>query len=403
TPTPTPTPTPAPTELTDIDGHWAEPFVRALFDRQLVSGMGDGTFKPDAPITRAGFAALLAKAFDRPLQNPAKTFLDVPPDFWGYDAITEVTRMGFITGFPNNTFRPGQNVTRLQVLLALNSGLDLSGGNLNLLSLFRDGSQVAPWAASAVANATEAEIVVNYPDVRQLNPMTQASRAEVAVMVYQALVNEGSLPAIDSPYIVKPTSTPAPSFSDIENHWAKEFVVGLSGKGIINGFPDGTFRPDTKMTRAQYAAVLATAFDPRPKRATTTFQDVPRGFWAHDAIQKTYQGGFLSGFSENTFGPGLNVTRLQILLSLVNGQDLSGGSAMLLNRYNDRDEIPTWAEAAVATATQKQLVVNYPDLDRLYPDRDATRAEVVAMVYQALREAGKWDLPAVDSPYIVTA
>jgi parallel beta-helix repeat protein len=403
TPTPDPTPTPTPTELTDIKGHWAEPFIQALFDRQLVSGMGDGTFKPNAPITRAGFAALLAQAFDKPLTESAKTFTDVPSNFWGRDAITKVTRMGFISGFPNNTFRPGDNVTRLHVLLALNAGLGLSEGNQNHLNFYTDKSQIPGWATAAVAKATDAKLVVNYPSLRYLRPMLDATRADVAVMVYQALVQEDNFPVIESPYLVNAEATDVPKFSDIEGHWAKDFIVELASKGVINGLPDGTFRPDKKMTRAEYAALLATAFDPRPERATVKFQDVPSSHWAKAAIDKTYEGGFLSGFSETTFGPNLNVQRLQVLLSLVNGLDLSGGSAELLNQYDDRDQIPTWAEPAVATATQKQFVVNHPDVRKLHPDQDATRADVAAMVYQALKDANKWNLSGINSDYIVTA
>ena len=406
TPTPTPTPTPSPTpptELTDIKGHWAEPFIQALFDRQLVSGMGDGTFRPETPINRAAFAALLAQAFDKPLAQPAKSFTDVASTFWGAQAINKVTRMGFISGFPNNTFRPGDNVTRLQVLLALNAGLGLSEGNQNHLSFYTDKNQIPEWATAAVAKATDAKLVVNHPSVRQLRPMIDATRAEVAVMVYQALVQEDNFPVIESPYLVNAEATDVPKFSDIEGHWAKDFIVELASKGVINGLPNGTFQPDKKMTRAEYAALLSTAFDPRPQRPAVKFQDVPSGHWGKAAIDKAYTGGFLSGFSETSFGPNLNVQRLQVLLSLVNGLDLSGGSADLLNRYDDRDQVPTWAQPAVATATQKQFVVNYPDVKRLHPEQDATRAEVAAMVYQALKDANKWDLSGVNSDYIVTA
>jgi hypothetical protein len=53
-----------PKTLTDIKGHWAEPFIQALFDKGLISGFKDGTFKPDAKMSRAEYAALLVKAFN---------------------------------------------------------------------------------------------------------------------------------------------------------------------------------------------------------------------------------------------------------------------------------------------------------------------------------------------------
>jgi hypothetical protein len=53
-----------PKSLSDIKGHWAESFIQALFDKELISGFSDGTFKPDAKMTRAEYAALLVKAFN---------------------------------------------------------------------------------------------------------------------------------------------------------------------------------------------------------------------------------------------------------------------------------------------------------------------------------------------------
>jgi hypothetical protein len=61
---PKPDPDPDPKALSDIKGHWAEPFIQGLFDKGLISGFNDGTFKPDDKMTRAQYAALLVKAFN---------------------------------------------------------------------------------------------------------------------------------------------------------------------------------------------------------------------------------------------------------------------------------------------------------------------------------------------------
>ncbi len=155
------------------------------------------------------------------------------------------------------------------------------------------------------------------------------------------------------------------------------------------------------MTRAQYAALLVKAFNPPAKRAAANFKDVPQDFWGFNAIQQAYRGQFLSGFPDNTFRPSQNIQRVQVMVSLVNGIGLSGGVANALDAYNDRTTIPDYAKDEVATATQKSLVVNHPNLKQLNPTRDATRAEVAAMVYQALVDAGR--VAAIDSPYVVTA
>jgi parallel beta-helix repeat protein len=398
TPTASPSPTPAPPSgLSDIGGHWAAAFIQALLDKGLISGFQDRTFKPEASITRAEYAAIVAKTFNVPLVREAASFTDVPSTFWGYNAIVKANRMGFISGFPDGTFRPAQNLTRVQALLSIVSGLGLQGSYPDdLLGAYSDRAQIPSYATNAVATATGSKLVTNYPQRDRLNPMRDITRAEVVAFVYQALVYRNEAKAIDSPYIV--LAEPSSQFSDIANHWAKDFILGLANKGLISGFQDGTFRPDTTMTRAQYAALLATAFDPPVKRSAGNFTDVPTTFWGYEAIQKVYQGEFLSGFSPTTFVPQANIQRLQAIVSLVNGLGLSGGVEAVLLRYADAGELPNWAKSAVVTATHKRLVVNYPTLDRLKPLQDATRAETAAMVYQGLVAVGK--LPGILSSYI---
>ena len=197
-----------------------------------------------------------------------------------------------------------------------------------------------------------------------------------------------------------PTPTPSSSLTDISGHWAAEFIQVLFDQGIISGFPDRTFKPNVTMTRAQYAALVVKAFNPHAKRDATTFKDVPESYWAFAQIQQAYRGGFISGIPDKTFRPNQNVQRVQVIASLVTGLGLTGGTQTVLNAYKDRAAIPNYAKDQMATATQQRLVVNYPTLQQLNPTRDATRAEVAALVYQALvntkREA------AINSPYIVT-
>ncbi len=206
------------------------------------------------------------------------------------------------------------------------------------------------------------------------------------------------IPIPDAP---KPAPTPTPgNLTDIKGHWAAAFIQELVRQGILNGFPDRTFRPDTNMTRAQFAAVVTRAFNPPAKRPAIKFIDLSETFWAYSAIQQAYQGEFLSGFPNRTFRPTENLKRAQAIVSLVNGLGLVGGADTELNAYDDSAAIPKYAKDEIATATQKHMVVNFPKLRQLRPNSDATRAEIAAIVYQALVDAGR--LAAIASPYIVT-
>lgn len=115
----------------------------------------------------------------------------------------------------------------------------------------------------------------------------------------------------------------APSFSDVQNHWAQPFIEALAARDIIRGFPDGTFRPDLPVTRAQFAAIVNQAFPQAPVRSPIQFADVPVSHWAYNAIQQAYQIGFLQGYPNNIFSPEQNIPRAQVLVSLTNGLNFS--------------------------------------------------------------------------------
>jgi len=400
TPSPTPTPTPAPSSLSDVRGHWAETFIQGLISRNLISGFPDGTYKPEAPITRAQYASIVAKAYDLPLKQSATNFSDVPQNFWALDSITKSNRMGFIAGFPDGTFRPGQNLTRVQALVSLVNGLGLTGGTPSVIGVYSDRAEIPSYATDSVATATQKRVVVNHPNLAQLRPSMDITRAEVAALVYQSLVATNRAPAIASAFIVDPDVSIA-IFPDVSQHWAKDFVLGLASQNFIKGFADGSFQPDAPMTRAQYAAIVAKAFNPAPKRDAFKFPDVAADFWAKPMIDQAYRAGFISGFPDGTFKPNQNVTRLQLVLSLASGFSLPPGDVSVLNLYDDRSAIPQNVLDRVAAATQERIIVNYPNVRQFSPNRDATRAEVSAMVYQTLARDGR--VASLNSPYIANA
>lgn len=194
-------------------------------------------------------------------------------------------------------------------------------------------------------------------------------------------------------------------FPDLANHWAKDFIQGLRSRGIVSGFPDGSFRQNKEMSRAEYAAILNKAFDLPPIRPYEAFVDFSPHYWAAGAIQKAYEAGFLSGFPNRQFRPLDLVTRVQVLVSLTNGLKIAevleaGKNAKpLAEIYDDAADIPNYARDEIEVATRAGLVANYPNLKRLNPNQAATRAEVAAFIYQALVFLGR--VPAIESEFIL--
>lgn len=183
----------------DVQGHWAASFIQALAEQDIIRGFGDGSFRPEQPVTRAQFAAIIQKAFPQSrIRNPIQ-FADVPASHWAYNAVQTAYGIGFLQGYPGGTFNPEQNILRAQVLVALSSGLKLTSAaspTTVLNNYFQDASAIPSYALGQVAAAAEKGIAVNYPNPAFLNPNNVATRAEVAAFVYQALVNAGQLPPL---------------------------------------------------------------------------------------------------------------------------------------------------------------------------------------------------------------
>lgn len=201
-----PAPAIAQTTFPDVPaGYWAEPFIQALVARGVIAGFPeDGTFRPEEPVTRAQFAAMINRAFNRPVVRQPVNFADVPAGYWGAEAIQRAYTTGFMAGYPGNVFRPNENIPRAQVLVSLANGLNYASSAPveNVLAVYSDAGTIPGFARPSIAAATERRMVVNFPDVQVLSPNRTATRAEVAAFIYQALVSTGQVAAIPSPYIV---------------------------------------------------------------------------------------------------------------------------------------------------------------------------------------------------------
>ena len=197
-----------PVKFSDVpDKYWARPFIVALVDRKIFTDFTDNKFRPDEPMTRAELARLIQRMSDQePIRKPID-FKDVNDNSPVAPAIDHTVKTGYLKGYPNNEFRPDKNIPRLEVIAALASGLNLkrSAKASKTLQIYTDRTKVPKWAVDKVAAATEAGIVVNHPKRALLQPNRTATRAEVAVMIYQAMAKKGQVPAKASEYVVKPS------------------------------------------------------------------------------------------------------------------------------------------------------------------------------------------------------
>ncbi len=209
------------TKFNDVQGHWAQPCIERLAQQRIINGYPDGSFKPNALVTRAEFAAMLDTAFpDVTEVRTGGKFADVPTNYWASQAIRKAYQKGFVAGYPGGVFNPTQNIPRVQALVSLSSGLKYVPTQPALETLngaFTDIAAIPEYSRSAIAAATEKQLVVNYPNVRTLNPNQLASRADVAAFLCQASGTTGMVP---SQYIAKAgTPTPDNSKAELRGVW----------------------------------------------------------------------------------------------------------------------------------------------------------------------------------------
>lgn len=182
-PAPIPTPIPVPkVELTDIKGHWAEASILKLVETGAISGYPDKTFKPNNNITRAEFATVLVKAFDLEAKT-GKVFADTA-NHWAKDAIATAAAYGIVSGYSADTFGPNDLITREQMaaMIVKAAGLDTALTSKD----FTDSQSISAWAVDAVNTAAEKEIISGYPD-NSFRPQGKATRAEAVTVIVNAL------------------------------------------------------------------------------------------------------------------------------------------------------------------------------------------------------------------------
>lgn len=184
-------------------------------------------------------------------------------------------------------------------------------------------------------------------------------------------------------------------FADMADHWAKAAVNDMGSRMIVGGFGDGLFHPDQDMTRAEFAAIIVRALGLKPEQGKAPFRDVIATDWYSAFIQTAATYGLLNGFADGTFRPEDNITREQAMTIIAKAMKISGlknklaagDPADLLNSYADAQRIAAWAAGSVADNVQAGIVTG-KNGNRLDPKSYVTRAEAAVMVRNLLIKSG---------------
>lgn len=187
-------------------------------------------------------------------------------------------------------------------------------------------------------------------------------------------------------------------FSDVKSdNWAYQAVSSMSERNVVNGYEDGSFRPNDSISREEFAKMIANTFSlDLSVTQAVYYKDVPSTRWSYPYISATkeYITGYYPPKGKSFFDPGADATREDVATALVKIMDLSTDD--FGSHFKDENKISPKLKDYVNVAADNNLISGYPD-GTFRPLNPISRSEVAALLYRAIKGIGKADTP--DTPY----
>lgn len=168
--------------------------------------------------------------------------------------------------------------------------------------------------------------------------------------------------------------------TDIQGHWAQSTVSEWVYNGYIIGYPDGTFRPDNTITRAEFVVLANKSFG-NTNTAVINFSDVKVTDWFYGEIGRAMAAFYITGYEDGTFRPEAQVSRQEAAVMVARLLKL-GATASTIN-FIDMAEFPSWSSGHIGAVVAKGVMSGYPDMT-FQPNKALSRAEAVILLDGAL-------------------
>jgi hypothetical protein len=176
----------------EIQGHWAQSDIQRMANKLIVNGTADGTFDPNRTVTRAEFVAMLVRALGLAEKPQLSSYSDVGPnEVWYAGAIGAASAIGLIEGYADGSFRPDATVTREQVAVMLGRAVryagELPSQDASALERFADHAQVSEWAKGSAADLLATGMIEGVGKAA-FAPQAFATRAQSTVLLNRMLL-----------------------------------------------------------------------------------------------------------------------------------------------------------------------------------------------------------------------
>lgn len=182
------------------------------------------------------------------------------------------------------------------------------------------------------------------------------------------------------------------SFEDVEGHWSQADVELLASKLVVQGVTESAFAPDADITRAEFATLLVRSLGLRiEENRSSTFIDVSQGDWFFGAIEAASNAGLIEGYGDGSFKPNSKITREQMALMLSRALKAAGkpvkAASNIMIGFADRDEVSAWAKDAIGQMLESGIISGMSET-ALKPMQNATRAQATVMLKRFLTFVG---------------
>ena len=246
--------------------YWAQPFIKGLAERNIISGYPDGRYKPKQGLDRDEFAAIIRKAFDQNKEKQIKSgsvYKDVPQGYWATKAIEEAVEEGFLSG-DENLFRPRNEVTKLEAINALAKGLDLSYKPAAVTT--RTPAIIPPYMRRRVAKRKRTRLMLPIGITSLMQPLLiqKANAAKASQMAQNNLVNNPT--AANNPKEVTTATAPLSAASIVQKAYkdankipdnAIPRVAAATKYNIVVNYPNSNIlNPNQPISRGETAALV---------------------------------------------------------------------------------------------------------------------------------------------------
>lgn len=212
--------------------------------------------------------------------------------------------------------------------------------------------------------------------------MNQAMKRKIAMLLMASMLVPSTAFASDSSPVVTSdntntaTTTSAVLGSDVAGHWAEQDFATWFNKHLLNGYADGSFKPNQAITRAEFVVLLDRVFNFVDK-SSVSFTDLKATDYSYEAFEKAVAAGIIQGYSDGSVHPNSPISRKEAAVMLYRSFELAASSAS--TSLSDVASLPAWAKEAVETLVNDGYVNGYPD-GTFGGDKSITRAEAIRMM-----------------------